>query len=73
MPRQWACTARASKTSWALFPPRTTEVQFDERWAFVGILQAYGEEFTPPRPRGPGRPPKPRLVAPPGLVYATVH
>jgi IS1 family transposase len=37
------------------------------------ILQAYGEEFTPPRPGGPGRPPKPRLVAPPGLVYATVH
>lgn len=37
------------------------------------ILHAYGEEFTPPRPRGPGRPPKPRLVAPPGLVYATVH
>jgi hypothetical protein len=37
------------------------------------ILRAYGEEFTPPRPRGPGRPPKPRLVAPPGLVYATVH
>jgi IS1 family transposase len=37
------------------------------------ILRAYGEEFTPPRPHGPGRPPKARLVAPPGLVYATVH
>jgi len=144
LPRRSARTARHSTTSWSLFPPRTTEVQFDERWAFVGkkearcapgerdkgdhwdhvaldpvhrlvvafvpgkrdkanverlvgdfhrrtegrpmfitsdeykpyreaILQAYGEEFTPPRPRGPGRPPKARLVAPPGLVYATVH
>ena len=36
-------------------------------------MLAYGVEFTPPRPPGPGRPPKARLVAPEGLVYATVH
>jgi IS1 family transposase len=37
------------------------------------VLQAYGEEFTPPRPQGPGRPPKARLVAPKDLLYATVE
>jgi IS1 family transposase len=46
----------------------------DEYKPYIGaVLKAYGEEFTPPRPRGPGRPPKARLVAPEGLVYATVH
>jgi len=23
-------------TNWSLFPPDTTEVQLDEKWAFVG-------------------------------------
>ena len=32
MPRR--CT-----TSWSLFPPKTAEVQFDEKWAFVGKKQ----------------------------------
>jgi len=26
-------------TSWSLFPPKTNEVQFDEKWAFVGQKQ----------------------------------
>jgi IS1 family transposase len=26
-------------TSWSLFPPKTAEVQFDEKWAFVGKKQ----------------------------------
>lgn len=131
--------------SWSLFPPQTTEVQFDEKWAFVrkkeahcepgeseqgdnwdhvafdpehrlvvslvpgkrtkantdrlvadfarrtgrqpmnlitsdeykpyadAVLRTYGEESQPPRRPGPGRPPKPRLRPPPGLLYATVH
>jgi hypothetical protein len=37
------------------------------------VLRTYGEEFQPPRRPGPGRPPKPRLRPPPGLLYATVH
>jgi len=37
------------------------------------LLGSYGEEFVRPRKPGPGRPPKPQLVAPAGLVYATVH
>ena len=46
----------------------------DEYKPYTGaLLRSYGEKFTPPRPPGPGRPPKPRLVAPRGLVYATVH
>jgi hypothetical protein len=28
-----------STTSWSLFPPKTNEVQFDEKWAFVGKKQ----------------------------------
>src|SRR5260370_8434818 len=28
-------------TSWWLFPPRTREVQFDEKWAFVGKKQKH--------------------------------
>jgi len=46
----------------------------DEYKPYKGaILKCYGVEFRPPRLSGPGRPPKPQLVAPPGLVYATVH
>ena len=26
-------------TSWSLFPPKTDEVPFDEKWAFVGKKQ----------------------------------
>lgn len=29
-------TPRRCTTNWWLFPPQTTEVQFDEKWAFVG-------------------------------------
>ena len=28
-------------TSWSLFPPKTTEAQLDERWAFVGKKEAH--------------------------------
>src|SRR5204862_4139732 len=30
-----ASTARPSTTRWRLFPPRTREVQLDEKWSFV--------------------------------------
>src|SRR3954452_14992261 len=137
-----------STTSSSLFPPRTTEVQFDEGWSFVAkrekncdrrdpaddhegdywdhvaydpehrlvvavvpgardvegtealvgefrrrtggrtmrlmtsdaypayesaILQAYGEEVTPPRTGRPGRPKATYRVPPAGLTYATVE
>jgi len=29
-------TPSLSTTRWSLFPPRTSEVQFDEKWSFVG-------------------------------------
>jgi IS1 family transposase len=32
-------TPRPSTTSWFLFPPKTAEVQFDEKWAFVAKKQ----------------------------------
>lgn len=138
-----ACT-----TNWWLFPPRTNEIQFDEKWAFVykkerhcdprdaldrhrgdnwdhvafdpehrlvlevvpgkrtrrrvrsivravkrrtggrmmrlitsdeykpyreEILDAYGVRGPVVRTGKPGRPPKPPMLAPPGLLYATVH
>jgi hypothetical protein len=31
---------RAWTTSWSLFPPRTCEVQFDEKWSFVAKKEA---------------------------------
>lgn len=137
--------AKLSTTSGSLFPPETTEVQFDEKWAFVGkkeancepdekdqgdnwdhvafdpvhrlvvslvpgkrtkanvdrlvkdfarrtagrlmnlitsdeytpykdaILRVYGERVPQPRRFRRGRPPKPRLEPPEGLLYATVH
>jgi len=33
--------------NWSLFPPRTSEVQFDEKWAFVGKKQ---EQCNPTNP-----------------------
>ncbi len=36
------------------------------------LLQVYGQIICPPRKPGPGRPPKPRLVAPNGLLYVQV-
>lgn len=36
------------------------------------LLQVYGQMVTPPRKSGPGRPPKPRLVAPDDLLYVQV-
>ena len=45
----------------------------DEYPAYAeAILDVYGERPPPPR-RGPGRPPKPVKVPPPGLKYAVVH
>ena len=38
----------------------------------AAILQAYGEEVTPPRTGKPGRPKKASKVAPAALTYATV-
>ena len=32
--------AKRSTTNWSLFPPETTEVQLDEKWAFVGKKEA---------------------------------
>jgi len=39
----------------------------------TAILDAYGEEITPPRTGRPGRPRGPYRVPRPGLVYATVE
>ncbi len=36
------------------------------------LLQVYGIAVLPPRKPGPGRPPKPRLAPPDGLLYAQV-
>ena len=32
---------------WRLFPPRTREVQLDEKWAFVGKKQAHCDPDDP--------------------------
>ena len=46
----------------------------DEYPPYTGaILDAYGEEVTPPRTGKPGRPKGPRKVPPEGLNYAAVH
>jgi len=37
----------ASTTTWWLFPPRTTEVQFDEKWAFVAKKEAQCDRSDP--------------------------
>lgn len=34
-------------TSWLLFPPQTREVQFDEKWGFVGKKQAHCDPTNP--------------------------
>src|SRR3954447_14462883 len=34
-------------TGWAPFPPRTTEVQFDEKWAFVAKKEANCDRSEP--------------------------
>lgn len=36
------------------------------------LLQVYGQRVCPPRKPGPGRPPKPRLIAPNDLLYVQV-
>ena len=46
----------------------------DEYAAYkTALLEAYGEEITPPRTGKRGRPRSPYKVAPAGLLYATVH
>src|SRR4051812_27358448 len=42
-----AATRRASTTSSWRFPPRTTEVQFDEKWAFVAKKEANCDRSDP--------------------------
>ena len=39
--------AGGSTTSWSPFPPRTDEVQFDEKWAFVGKKEKNCDRPTP--------------------------
>jgi IS1 family transposase len=39
--------AASSTTSWRLFPPRTREAQFDEKWAFVGKKQKHCDPLDP--------------------------
>jgi IS1 family transposase len=34
-------------TSWSLFPPRTREVQFDEKWSFVGKKEKNCDPLNP--------------------------
>ena len=36
-----------STTSWWLFPPRTREVQFDEKWSFVGKKEKHCDPEKP--------------------------
>lgn len=38
---------RTSTTSWSLFPPRTREVQFDEKWAFVAKKEKHCDRSDP--------------------------
>lgn len=46
----------------------------DEHAPYEGaIKRVYGEEVEPPRKPGPGRKPKPVIVIPPELCYATVR
>ena len=54
---------------------RTPELITSDEYAAYPevILAVFGEEVTPPRTGKPGRPAGPRLVAPAGLCYATVH
>jgi len=59
--------------SWWLFPPATREVQFDEKWSFVGKKEKHCEQVVPPRTGKPGRPKGPYHVPSPVLKYATVH
>lgn len=42
-----ARTPRASTTNSWRFPPRTTEVQFDEKWAFVAKKEAHCDRADP--------------------------
>jgi hypothetical protein len=46
----------------------------DEYPAYAAAIQdVYGEEIQPPRRGARGRHPKPRMVPPAELVYATMH
>src|SRR5579859_4915998 len=42
-----ATTPRRPTTSWSPFPPRTTELQFDEKWSFVAKKQAHCDRSDP--------------------------
>jgi len=54
---------------------RTPELLTSDEWPGYpeAIKQVFGVEVTPPRTGRPGRPAGPRLEAPEGLNYATVH
>ena len=43
---------RHCTTSWSPFPPRTREVQFDEKWAFVGKKEKNCDPEDRPTPAG---------------------
>ena len=42
-----ATTPGPPTTSWSPFPPRTTEVQFDEKWSFVAKKEAHCDRSEP--------------------------
>src|SRR5437763_8753480 len=37
-------------TSWSPFPPRTSELQFDEKWSFVGKKEKHVDPADPADP-----------------------
>src|SRR5947209_408948 len=45
--RQAGSTHAASQTRWSTFPPRTREVQFDEKWAFVAKKEKHCDPDDP--------------------------
>ena len=47
MPGFSASMPRPCTRSWSLFPPRTREAQFDEKWAFVGKKQKHCDPASP--------------------------
>ena len=53
-------------------PPELVTTDFYKPYRDV-LLEVYGDRVAVPRHCPRGRPPKPRLVPPPGMVYAAVH
>jgi hypothetical protein len=61
---------RPCTTSWSPFPPRTREVQFDEKWAFVAKKEA---NCDPTDPGGVRRLLRVPMVDDEDLVCVMVH